>query len=54
MLPITLFFGVVTISLMEMLRRQYVLAYGVETHNSYGFFCLLSLLFVTAYVAYET
>ena len=41
-------------SSLEILRKQYWMAYGVETSNSYGFVSLLVMLFVSAYVTYET
>lgn len=50
----TVLFGLVTIGLSDLLRRQYLLAYGSESNNTLGYAVLILCVFFTVHVAFTS
>ena len=49
----TIMFGLVTMGVSEALRRQFSVAYGAESQQSFCYASLVAGLFVTVYAAFE-
>lgn len=50
-LQVTLLFGIVSMTLIESMRRQFAYAYGMETQHTLAFLLLMVALFFSVYDA---
>lgn len=49
----TLLFGLVTMGISEVLRRQFLVAYGTESHSTVFYATLMLALFSTLHVSFS-
>lgn len=53
-LSTTLLFGLVSMGISEVLRRQFFVAFGTETQNTYNYAVLVLALFTSVHLAFTS